>query len=98
MSLTDWQTIVQKNQTLAREVLMNYGTTDAEHMEKLDFMKKVKTLFTKEELVRAGIPYSRLNSWWNCRTFPSDKHRKVLEALINDKNQGIRRTKVKETV
>ena len=61
--------------------------------ENLDFMKKVKTLFTKNELVREGIPYSRINSWWYCRTFPSDKYRKLLERLIEDKNHGIRRTK-----
>jgi hypothetical protein len=74
------------------------GMTDEEHMEKLDFMKKVRALFTREELVKAGIPYSRLNSWWTCRTFPSPKHRAFLERLIIDKNQGIRRTTVKETL
>lgn len=62
--------------------------SDKEFFERIEHMKKVKQELTKKELEDAGIPYARINAWWQSRAFPAGRHLATVDRLLKEKSDA----------
>lgn len=59
--------------------------SDKEFFERIEHMKQVKTELTKKEIEAAGVPYARINAWWQSRAFPAGRHLETVNRLLKEK-------------